>query len=329
MQPIMLARVAHVLAFTDVLHGFGAPVERELRRAGLPTMLEGQPDAYIPVLPVFRFLQRMEQQEGIDDIAFLASQQGGVDHLSEDFISISERLPTIYARLQLFCKLAPLENTNCRVTLSRQGDDIRITNNLLGHPDLDGLRYSEWIQIMVIVEIIRKTVGSGWQPSEITFQSQFSPCENALEQFPDTRFLFGQKDTSFKVPKTLMSQPLCAQRSNQKSQLPLTLDFPSSLKLALRSYLQEGCPDIHLAAKMAGTSVRTLQRRLAEFGMSYSYLAQEARFECAVDLLKDPGQKSLDIAQAAGYGDPSNFARAFRRIAGVSPQEYRRQQDSG
>jgi len=36
-----------------------------------------------------------------------------------------------------------------------------------------------------------------------------------------------------------------------------------------------------------------------------------------------PGLKSLDIAQAAGYRDPSNFARAFRRIAGVSPREYR------
>ena len=60
MQPIMLARVAHVLAFTDVLRDIGSPVERELQRAGLPTMLESQPDAYVPVLPVLRFLQRME-----------------------------------------------------------------------------------------------------------------------------------------------------------------------------------------------------------------------------------------------------------------------------
>jgi AraC-like DNA-binding protein len=329
MQPIMLARVAHVLAFTDVLHGIGTPVECELQRSGLPMMLEGQPDAYVPVLPVLKFLQRMEHQEGIDDIAFLASRQGNIDHLSDDFITISESLPTLYARLQLFCRLAPLENTNCRVSLSREGDDIRISNNLVGHPGLEGLRYSEWIQIMVLIEIIRKTVGLNWRPSEITFQSHFSPCENAFEQFPDTRFLFGQKNTSFKAPIKLMSQPLRVLNSNQKAQLPVTLDFPGSLKLALRSYLQEGSPDIHLAAEMAGTSVRTLQRRLAEFGISYSILAQQARFECAVDLLKDPGLKSLDIAQAAGYRDPSNFARAFRRIAGISPREYRRQQVSG
>jgi AraC-like DNA-binding protein len=330
MQPIMLARVAHVLPFTDVLHGIGAPVERELRRAGLPTMLESQPDAYVPVLPVLNFFQRMEHQEGIDDIAFLASQQESIDHLSGDFIKISESLPTLYARLQLFCKFAHLENTNSKVSLSREGSEIRIFSNLVGHAGLDRLRYSEWIQIMVLIEIIRETAGSNWRPTEITFQSRFSPCRSVLEEFPDTRFLFGQKDTSFKAPITLMMRPLRVRHSNQNEQLPVrtVLDFPGSLKLALRTYLQEGCPDIHLAAEIANTSVRTLQRRLAGFGISYSILAQHARFESAVDLLKDPDHKSLDIARAAGYRDPSNFARAFRRIAGVSPREYRRQQDA-
>ena len=329
MQPIILTRVAHVLAFTDVLHGIGAPLERELQRAGLPAMLESQPDAYVPGIPAIKFAQRMGRQEGIDDIAFLVSRRGYIDHLNKDFVTISDSLPTLYARLQLFCRLAPLENTNCRVSLMREGDNIRIISNLVGYPDLDGLRYSEWIQIMAPIEIIRKTTGPNWRPSEITFQSRFTPCESALEHFPDTRFLFGQKDTSFKAPITLMSRPLRVQESNHREPLPVSLDFPGSLKLALHSYLQEGCPDIHLAAEMAGASVRTLQRRLARFGMSYSSLVQQARFECAVDLLKDPTLKLLDIAQATGYEDASNFSRAFRRIAGVSPRKYRCQQDGG
>jgi len=328
MQPIILTRVAHVLAFTDVLYDIGAPVERELQRAGLPAMLGSQPDAYVPGIPAIKFVQRMGCQEGIDDITFLVSRQGYIDHLNKDFVTISDSLPTLYARLQLFCRLAPLENTNCRVSLMGEGDNVRIISNLVGYPDLDGLRYSEWIQIMAPIEIIRKTAGPNWCPSEITFQSRFTPCESALEQFPDTRFLFGQKDTSFKAPITLMIRPLRMQESNHREPLPVSLDFPGSLKLALRSYLQEGCPDIRLAAEMAGVSVRTLQRQLAGIGMSYSVLAQQARFECAVDLPKDPTLKLLDIAQATGYEDASNFSRAFRRIAGVSPREYRRQQEN-
>ena len=104
------------------------------------------------------------------------------------------------------------------------------------------------------------------------------------------------------------------------------LDFPASLKLALRPYLQEKYPNINLAAEIANISVRTLQRRLAESGLSYANLVQQARFEVAVEMLKDSSLNSLDIAFALGYENPSNFARAFRQISGVSPQEYRCQQ---
>jgi len=30
-----------------------------------------------------------------------------------------------------------------------------------------------------------------------------------------------------------------------------------------------------------------------------------------------------DISQKPGYHEPTHFARAFRRIAGVSPSQYR------
>ena len=74
--------------------------------------------------------------------------------------------------------------------------------------------------------------------------------------------------------------------------------------------------------------MRTLQCGLAQSGLSYSRLIQEARFEAAVYLLGDPDMKIIDVAYATGYEDPSNFARAFRQLAGVSPQEYRMQPDS-
>ena len=339
MQPIMISRVTHVLSFTEVLQTIGAPVERELQRVGLPTMLMNQPDAYIPVMPALKFIKRMEHAEGIDDIAFLASQQFSFDCLSEEFIKMCQSVPSLFARLQLFSDLAPLENSYNRVSLIREEKDFRICFNLLGHPRLDGLHYSEWLQINGLVAIVQKTLKRDWRPTEITFQSLISPCDAAFEKFPDTCFLFGQKDTSITVPITLMSRSLSgrpgtrksheAQASKQRLPARPRFDFPGSLKSALQSYLQDGYPDINLAAEIANTSVRTLQRRLAQFGLSYSRLVQQTRFEVAVEMLKDPGIKSLDVASAVGYEDSSHFARAFRRIAGVSPTEYRRQQDDG
>ena len=72
--------------------------------------------------------------------------------------------------------------------------------------------------------------------------------------------------------------------------------------------------------------MRTLQRQLAEFGVSYSKLVEQTRFEAASRLLQDPGNKVIDVAYGVGYENPAHFARAFRRTASVSPREYRRRQ---
>lgn len=60
-------------------------------------------------------------------------------------------------------------------------------------------------------------------------------------------------------------------------------------------------------------------------GLSYSGLIDVARFENAVKLLRDSDAKVIDVAFASGYADPAHFTRAFRRISGVTPREFREQ----
>ena len=64
-------------------------------------------------------------------------------------------------------------------------------------------------------------------------------------------------------------------------------------------------------------------RRLSYHRQSHCELVQQVRFEGAVQLLRDPTVKGVDVAFALGYEDPSHFARAVRRMAGISPREFR------
>jgi AraC-like DNA-binding protein len=80
------------------------------------------------------------------------------------------------------------------------------------------------------------------------------------------------------------------------------------------------------AAEAAGMSVRSLQRRLASEGLTFSQLIDEVRFEMAVPQLRDPDIRLTDIALSLGYSDPAHFTRAFGRWGGVSPSEYRAHQ---
>jgi AraC-like DNA-binding protein len=97
----------------------------------------------------------------------------------------------------------------------------------------------------------------------------------------------------------------------------------------LKSYLAlhvtpDGPPPIECVARAARCSVRTVQRRLREAGLTYTGLLDEVRLEIAAVMLREAGKRVRDIAFDLGYSDQANFTRAFRRWAGVSPSEFRR-----
>ncbi len=100
--------------------------------------------------------------------------------------------------------------------------------------------------------------------------------------------------------------------------------FVGGFRFIVKELLLSGHADLSLAADRAQIPVRTLQRRLAEAGVSYSDLVTEIRFELARELLAEPREKIETIAGLVGYTDASNFTRAFRQHTGLTPTGYRR-----
>lgn len=43
----------------------------------------------------------------------------------------------------------------------------------------------------------------------------------------------------------------------------------------------------------------------------------------AVELLQQPDKKLGEIAQSVGYESDAAFVKAFKRVVGVTPREYR------
>lgn len=59
------------------------------------------------------------------------------------------------------------------------------------------------------------------------------------------------------------------------------------------------------------------------YGMSPSAYLRSQKMRLAADLLRTTESTVLDIAGQLGYDNASKFARAFRNVIGVSPNEYR------
>jgi AraC-like DNA-binding protein len=93
-------------------------------------------------------------------------------------------------------------------------------------------------------------------------------------------------------------------------------------KLSMRA--KGGFHSLEEVADALHLSTRTLKRRLAAQGSTYSDVLEEQRRERAMLLLRSPGLSLDEVAEQLGYSDPSNFRRAFRRWTGLSPAAYRR-----
>lgn len=78
------------------------------------------------------------------------------------------------------------------------------------------------------------------------------------------------------------------------------------------------------AAAALGMPPRTLRRKLARDGISYSILLEEERRKRAASLLRSSELSIKEIAARLGYSDVANFTRAFRRWAGQTPTSFRR-----
>jgi AraC-like DNA-binding protein len=96
-----------------------------------------------------------------------------------------------------------------------------------------------------------------------------------------------------------------------------------ALRATILVLLPMGAPSIRRAAMAENVSVRTLQRRLAEAGYTYSQLVEEVRCDRACHLVADPKARMCDISKALGFSDASCFTRAFRRWMGMDPRAYR------
>ncbi len=77
-------------------------------------------------------------------------------------------------------------------------------------------------------------------------------------------------------------------------------------------------------ASALGQSPRTLQRRLAEDGLSLSLAVANGRIREACRLLSSTATPLSLVGLLAGYTDPPHFAREFRRRVGMPPSEYRK-----
>ncbi len=333
MNSIPLVRANAILPLIKFLDQNGCPSERFLKQAKLPIATLENPETLIPLHSGFTFSELVARQEGIELFGVLAAQQARIEDFGL-FAKVACQSLTLYDFLHtIVTLLTKTHNSGAKVWLTQENDRVWFNHQYTQSVNLDN-HQAQYYACCLYVQIIQQVTGSRWHPTDLHFQArQLRGLEN-IELFSQVQLQFNRPNNAIGFAKTLLSLPIKQSMAVHPSNLQQdyeTLvalgpkpDFVGSLKQLVRSHLPDGGLPITLAAEAANLSARTLQRRLAEDGLSYSRLVDQIRFQLALDLLKDPSIQLMDVALELGYTEPATFTRSFQRWTGTSPREFRR-----
>jgi len=321
MKTIPVFHARHMLPFLDYCRREGLAVEPSLRKFKLPAELCDGDNIYLPQIAGYSALDDIGQREGVPDMAPRALGRAVVDDYGDVIAGAVKSATTLYTAIKQLQGIAKIEDASIIIT-------VRVdhgTAYLCARMDNAEFQCNAWSVLMLLVGTVKIFAGTEWQPRHITLTSPRLPGFDSRYIFPAAKVFWGAGQVSVSFPTALLGQP--PKTGNIRaadSASPLALEI--AIKGLIKAYLPAGSVKINQIAEMAEINPRTLQRHLAKLGLSYSGLVDQARFERASELLRESDLKAVDIAFETGYADPSHFSRAFRRMAGSSPREYRRQQ---
>ena len=132
-------------------------------------------------------------------------------------------------------------------------------------------------------------------------------------------------DRPFTTHNAELLKVLGAQLETEIQARNASADVGEQVKQTLRQSLAGRRPTLQHVAKELHLSVRTLQRRLTDAGLTFQQLVEDTRRDLAHHYLKQSAVELNEAAYLLGYEDANSFFRAFHVWEGTSPGEWRTQ----
>ena len=322
--------------FLEILEEIGAPFDQIMWQADLPSLAVDNPEAMVPTEKVYRFVELAARETAMPDLGLRAGSRLDIELLLPEDNSSWTR-PGVFRSIKNFINAGLESSSNVEMWMESRSDPERTTEfcyrGTFG-PDHAAFPVVEQYMVALMVRWVRYGADPRWNPAQVNLRTASIPEATLRALAGDAEVRCEQHVTSIVFPSQPFMGPMedlpekgsAIWRRHRKSLRDAAgeQDLSASLRVILPAYLPDGSPTIQQAARLADTSVRTLQRRLDEEGVTYSQLLEDLRHDLAIYLLRDRDRQVSEISQELGYREPAIFTRAFRRWTGVTPSQYRR-----
>jgi AraC-type DNA-binding domain-containing proteins len=324
------ARLAHRVV--EDLRRRGAHADDLLKEVGLRRTDVADPEARVPYAAVLRLVERAATALGDPSLGLRlgASYEARGSGLL-GFVMLNS--PTLIEALQNLQRYFQVVGDGEDVEIERVGPHL-VLRFREADPALRGLRHNSEYMAAIIARACRDMTRKRISPVRVELMHARPNASVAYDRYLGCRVKFQAEWDALVYDAKVAELPVvgadnlllkvleraCRQIIGSPSKKK---DLAQQVRELAVEGLTKGRVHIDDIARDLGMSSKTLERRLAAEGQSFSTLLDDVRSSLAKRYLSETDFRLDQVAYLTGYSEPAALVRAFKRWTGTTPMQYR------
>jgi AraC-like DNA-binding protein len=232
---------------------------------------------------------------------------------------------TVGEALHAAAKRIDLIESGRMLELSMQGKNVSLETAFYGELAETPLHYMD-ASLVIFSRIIG--IAADHIPLEVHLAREAPADTSEIERLLGPNLVFNADTTALVFDRDALAVPLDDAKT-RLIQSPSTSSTSShavvtaKVAKAIQQAVRYGRPRAEDIARSLAMSVRTMQRHLAAWGITYEQLIDDLLLHYAMIELGDEGHSITKVAFDLGYSDSAHFTRAFKRWTGCTPRQFR------
>lgn len=328
-----VVRSASLRGYAELARSVGLDPLAMMRRVGLPRRCLDDPEIRIGADAVARLLELSAQDTGVQDFGLRLASTRRLSNLGPLALVLRQE-PTGLAVLETLCQATNLLNTSLATRLVSQDGLVTIAQDVvLDRPG--SARQSVELAVGVMCRLLRDVLGRDWRPRGVGFVHR-APRDVTTHRavfglMPDFDASFNgivcnRHDLEVPLPDADPELARWARRVLEDSPAAGADDPVLAVRRLVTVLLPGGRCTVEVVAQHLGVDRRTVHRRLADHGTTFTDLLRTVRREYATRQLLDSDRSTSEIATLLGFSGSSAFAHWFREAFGCSATQWRSRQ---
>lgn len=325
-----LVRAASLTGFVEVAREAGLNPARLMSEVGFSPRVLREPELRIPAGRAAMLLEIAAAASGLEGFGVRMAETRQLSNFGAVGLLIRDQ-PTLRDSLRVLMRYQAMLSGSLSLTMEETAHTAIVREEFMVGDD-QPVRQAVELGLGVMLRTMRQVLGPGWRPRLVCF-THAAPrdAQVHLRLFgPDIKFgrnfngiVLSRSDLEARNPAADPAMALHAKRLLDASATANDATLLDELRHSVLLLLPSGRCGIEQVSAHLGLVSRTVQRRLAEQGLTYSGLIDELRRELASRHVKGGQRPLAEVAALLGFAAPSGFSRWYRAQFGCSPQASR------